>query len=96
MNLETNVTNTTKVSASFIGSAETKNDLDVASSSEQIFRNNYKFIPTEAIYYSNGQWGQFAGNSPVAVLKGNGYYKDENNTILTSVAVEQQIPFIKY
>jgi TonB-linked SusC/RagA family outer membrane protein len=95
LNLETNVTNTTKVTASFIGSAETKNDLDVASSAEQIFRNNYKFIPTEAIYYSNGQWGQFAGNSPVAVLKGPGYYKDENNTILTSLAVEQQIPFIK-
>lgn len=95
LNLETNVTNTTKVSASFIGSAETKNDLDIASSSEQIFRNNYKFIPTEAIYYSNGQWGQFAGNSPVAVLKGSGYSKDENNTILTSLAVEQQLPFIK-
>ena len=95
LNLETNVTNTTKIIASFIGASETKNDLDVASSAEQLFRNGYKFIPTEAIYYSNGLWGQFAGNSPVAVLKGPGYYRDENNTVLTSISLEQQIPFIK-
>lgn len=95
LNLDANVTNTTKVAASFIGSAEKKNDLDVASSAEQLFRNGYKFIPTEAIYYSNGMWGQFAGNSPVAVLKGPGYYRDENNTVLTTISVEQQLPFIK-
>jgi TonB-linked SusC/RagA family outer membrane protein len=95
LNLETNVTNSTKVTASFIGSAETKNDLDVASSAEQLFRNGYKFIPTEAVYYSNGLWGQFAGNSPVAVLKSPGYYHDENNTVLTSIGIEQQISFIK-
>jgi TonB-linked SusC/RagA family outer membrane protein len=95
LNLETNVTNTTKVFASFIGSAETKNDLDIASSAGQLFRNGYKFIPTEAVYFSNGQWGQFAGNSPVAVIKGPGYSRDENNTVLTSIGIEQQISFIK-
>ena len=95
LNLESKVTNTTTINASFIGSYENNHDLDVASSSNQLFRNSFKFIPTESIYYSNGLWGQFAGNSPVAVLKGDGYASDENNTILTSLSVEQQLPFIK-
>jgi len=95
LNLDTKVTNTTTIAASFIGSYERRNDLDVASSANQLFRNSYKFIPTEAIWYSNGLWGQFAGNSPVAVLKGDGYEFDDNNTILTSLSIEQQLPFIK-
>ncbi len=95
LNLNADVTNTTAISASFIGSYERRNDLDVASSANQLFRNGYKFIPTEAINYSNGLWGQFAGNSPVAVLKGDGYEFDDNNTILTSLTIEQQLPFIK-
>jgi TonB-linked SusC/RagA family outer membrane protein len=96
LNLESKVTNTTTVTASFIGSYEKNKDLDVASSANQLFRNGYKFIPTEAIWYSDGQhWGQFAGNSPVAVLQGNGYSLDENNTALTSLSIEQQLPFIK-
>jgi TonB-linked SusC/RagA family outer membrane protein len=94
VNLTTEVTNTTSFSASVIGTYEKRNDLDVAASSNQLFRNGYKFIPTESIWYSNGLWGQFAGNSPVAVLKGDGYEYEDNNTILTSLTVEQQIPFI--
>jgi TonB-linked SusC/RagA family outer membrane protein len=95
LNLETKVTKTTTVNVSFIGSYERTNDLDVASSANQLFRNGYKFIPTQPIYYSNGLWGQFAGNSPVAVLKGDGYRYQDNNTILTSMSIEQSIPFIK-
>ena len=95
LNLETKVTNTTTIAASFIGAYEKTNDLDVASSSNQLFRNGYKFIPTEDITYSNGLWGQFAGNSPVAVLKSPGYNISDNNTILTSLYLEQQLPFIK-
>jgi len=95
LNLEAKVTNTTGVSLTFIGSHERTNDLDVASSANQLFRNGYKFIPTEAIYYSNGLWGQFAGNSPVAVLKGDGYEHIDANTVMTTISVEQQLPFIK-
>jgi TonB-linked SusC/RagA family outer membrane protein len=95
VNLESQVTNTTTITTSVIGSYERTNDLDYASSSNQLFRNGYKFIPTESIWYSNGLWGQFAGNSPVAVLKGDGYRYDDNNTILSSLAVEQKLPFIK-
>jgi TonB-linked SusC/RagA family outer membrane protein len=95
INIDTKVTNTTTVTAAFIGSFEQNHDLDNASSSNQLFRNGYKFIPTEAIYYSNGGWGQFAGNSPVAVLKSPGYNNDDNNTALTSITVDQKLPFIK-
>ncbi len=95
LNLETKVTTSTTVALSFLGSLEKTNDLDVASSAGQIFRSGYKFIPTQSIYYSNGLWGQFAGNSPVAVLKGQGYEVDERNTVLTTFSVEQQIPFVK-
>jgi TonB-linked SusC/RagA family outer membrane protein len=95
LNLETKVTKTTTINASFIGAYERTNDLDDASSANQLFRNSYKFIPTESIYYSNGLWGQFAGNSPVAVLKSPGYKHKDNNTVLTSLSVEQQLPFIK-
>jgi TonB-linked SusC/RagA family outer membrane protein len=95
LSIDTKVTNTTDISLSFIGSYENNHDLDYASSSNQLFRSGYKFIPTESIYYSNGLWGQFAGNSPVAVINSPGYRLDETNTVLTSLSIEQQLPFIK-
>ena len=95
LNLDAKVTKTTTVAFSLLGSKEKTNDLDVASSSGQIFRSGYKFIPTEAIYFSNGLWGQFAGNSPVAVLNGDGYETTDRYTLLTTVSVEQQIPWIQ-
>jgi len=95
MNLESKVTNTTTVTLSILGAIERTNDLDVASSAGQIFRSGYKFLPTEAIYYSNGLWGQFAGNSPVAVLKGDGYDHLDKNTLLNTISIEQQLSFIK-
>ena len=95
LNLDASVTNSTSINISFIGSYERTHDLDAATGANQLFRSGYKFIPTESIYYSNGLWGQFAGNSPVAVLKGDGYQLDDNNTVLTSIGIEQKLPFIK-
>ncbi len=95
LSLDAKVTNTTTIALSLIGSKEKTNDLDVASSSGQIFRSGYKFIPTEAIYYSNGLWGQFAGNSPVAVLNGKGYDVNDKYVLMTTVSLEQQIPWIQ-
>jgi hypothetical protein len=43
---------------------------------------------------SNGLWGEFAGNSPVGILNA-GYTKNSNNTLLTTIAIEQRLPFIK-
>ena len=95
INLQAAVTNSTNVTMQIIGSVERRNDLDVASSASQLFRSGYKFIPTESIYYSNGLWGQFAGNSPVGLLNSGGYEFNDDNTILTSLSVEQKLTFIE-
>jgi len=94
VNVGSQVTNTTNVSVSLIGSVETKNDVDAASNSNQLFRSNFKFKPTAQIYYTNGLWGQFAGNSPVGLLKA-GYNTNRGNTLLSMITIEQQLPFIK-
>ena len=95
INIQAAVTNSTNVTMSILGSVERRNDLDVASSAAQLFRSGYKFIPTESVYYSNGLWGQFAGNSPVGLLNSGGYEFNDDNTILTSLSVEQQLKFIQ-
>ncbi|MGF1586211.1 MAG: SusC/RagA family TonB-linked outer membrane protein [Bacteroidales bacterium] len=94
LNTESQVTNTTRVTFNLLGSVERRNDLDVASSAAQMFRNGYKFIPTEALEYSNGLWGQFAGNTALGVLNA-GYAKDDQNTLLGTIAIEQQMPFFE-
>ncbi len=95
LNLESNVSKTTKVTGSFIGTYERTNDLDPATSANWLFRGGYKYIPTMPIYYSNGKPGQFAGNAPGAVLDGNGYNRVRSYNALTSISVEQKLPFIK-
>jgi len=94
LNTESKVTNTTTFTFNLLGSVERRNDLDVASSATQMFRNGYKFIPTEAIEYTNGLWGQFAGNTALGVLDA-GYAKDDQNTLLGTIAIEQQLAFIE-
>ena len=47
LSLDAKVTKTTTVALSLLGSKEKTNDLDAASSSYQIFRSSYKFIPTK-------------------------------------------------
>ena len=95
VNVESQVTKTTKVLISLIGSYEKNNSVDPAESASGLFRSGYKFIPTQSIYYSNGYWGEFAGRSPVAVLKSGGYVHNNYNTLLTNISIEQQLPFIK-
>ena len=95
MNLETDVTNSTKVSLSLMGSIEKTNSVDPNESASGLFRSGYKFIPTRSIFYSNGLWGEFAGRSPVAILKSGGYLHNNNNTLLTNITLEQQLKFVK-
>ena len=92
MNLESQVTNTTKVILSLIGSIEKTNTVDPAESASGLFRSGYKFIPIQSIYYSNGFWGEFAGRSPVGVLNSGGYVRNNNNTLLTTITVDQKLP----
>ena len=94
INLGAQVTNTTKVTVSLIGSLETKNDVDAGDNTTRLFRSNFKFRPISQIYYTNGLWGQFAGNSPVGILKA-GYNLNNGNTLLSMISIEQQLPFIE-
>jgi len=94
MNLEAEATATTTVTLSLIGSIESTKSVDAAVNAGNLFRNGFKYIPIQNLYYSNGLWGEFAGNSPVGVLKA-GYARNVNNTLLTTLGIEQKLPFIK-
>ncbi len=94
MNIEAQATATTTVSLSILGAIERSSTVDPSVSAQQLFRNGFKFIPIQSLYYSNGLWGEFAGNSPIGILKA-GYARRDNTTLLTTLAIEQKIPFIK-
>jgi TonB-linked SusC/RagA family outer membrane protein len=94
VNLQVQATKTTKVSAVIIGSVEKTRSVDAGTSTTQLFRSGFKFVPTANLYYSNGLWGQFAGNSPIGVLNA-GYAHTNKNTLLTTLSIEQELPFIK-
>ncbi|MCW3081291.1 MAG: TonB-dependent receptor [Segetibacter sp.] len=94
VNLEAQATATTTVTISLIGSVENSKSIDAAISATNLFRSNFKYIPIQNLYYSNGLWGEFAGNSPVGVLKA-GYARNVTNTLLTTLGIEQKLPFIK-
>jgi TonB-linked SusC/RagA family outer membrane protein len=95
INLETKVTKTTTVSLSVISSMERRNDLDPSENAVHMFRSAYKYLPIHNLYYSNGLWGQSSGNSPAAVLNAGGYDRTDLNTVLSTITLEQQLPFIK-
>jgi TonB-linked SusC/RagA family outer membrane protein len=85
--LDINATATTKIGVALNG-AEEQNQ---TSPSPQ----GISYIPTNAIYYHNGLWGESGGYSPVAGLKNGGYSRNNTSTLLGSLSIEQQLPFIK-
>jgi len=98
ISLEMQATNTTKVSVSLIGSIERTNELDPGENIKDghLFRAFYKFIPTQALIYPDGdKWGESSASSPMAALNSQGYSKLEKNTLLATVTIEQQLTFIK-
>lgn len=94
VNMEISATPTTTVSLALIGAIEKTNSVDAATTPGQLFRSAYKLIPITNLYYSNGLWGEFAGNTPVGILKA-GYSHRDATSLLTTLGVEQQLPFIK-
>src|SRR5690606_19148907 len=67
VNLESNVTPTTKVGLGIHGSVERTNDLDAdAQTSGQLFRSFYKYLPTQSLTYpGTDYWGESSANTPV-------------------------------
>lgn len=95
LSLELKATKTTKVGISLLGSVERTNTFDPGEEN-LIFRTFYKFIPTEQLIYPDGKhWGTATAVSPYGILNSDGYEKIDNNTLLGTVYIEQQIPFIQ-
>jgi len=92
-NLESNVTATTKVGISLLGSVERTNDLDAdAQQTERLFRGFYKYLPTQSLTYpGTDYWGESSANTPVGLLRSDGYIRLDLNTLMGSLFVEQQI-----
>jgi len=93
VNLESNVSPTTKIGLGIHGSVERTNDLDAdAQTSGQLFRSFYKYLPTQSLTYpGTDYWGESSANTPVGVLRSEGYDRRDLNTLLGSFFVEQQI-----
>ncbi|MEN8251655.1 MAG: TonB-dependent receptor, partial [Bacteroidota bacterium] len=97
LNLEMKATETTKIGVSMIGTFEDTNDMDPGENAyHHIWRAGYKFVPTQALMYSDDEhWGQSAGSTPVGALSSDGYKRFKKNTLLTSITVDQEIPWVE-
>jgi TonB-linked SusC/RagA family outer membrane protein len=95
--LELKATNTTTIGISLYGSLENTKDLDPGENATgHLFRAFYKFIPTQTLLYPEGdKWGESSASSPVAALRSDGYERWDRNTLLASLFIEQQLPFIE-
>src|SRR5690606_40772110 len=84
------------------GSLERTDGLDGTTGANEragvtgLMRSFYKFVPTRTLRYPEGnKWGESSASSPVSVLESDGYYRNDRNTLLSSVYLEQELPFIK-
>lgn len=89
MALDIKATATTKVTVSLSGAQEVN----------QIYPNVagsfISYVPTQAVYYTNGLWGQSGGSSPAGQLHSGSFDRINLSTMLSQVGIEQQLPFIK-
>ncbi len=96
LSLDVDVTPTTKIGLSLYGSIENTDGIDADEQMPHLFRSFYKFVPTQALLYPGGdRWGESSANSPVGVLRSDGYRREGDNTLLSSISVEQKLPFIE-
>ena len=93
INLDIQATKTTTVNVSLLGAQQQTRSVDAGTTVGTLFRSGYKFVPIANLHYSNGLWGEFAGNSPVGILNA-GYQRDNKSTMLTTLSVNQELPFI--
>ncbi|MDO1499024.1 hypothetical protein Q2T40_01365 [Winogradskyella maritima] len=78
---------------SLYGSIEDTDGIDADESLTHLMRSFYKFVPTQTLLYPEGdKWGESSASSPLGVLNSNGYRKDEDNTLLSSAYIEQELP----
>lgn len=96
LSLDAQVSPTTKFGMNVRGSFERTDGLDGGTGVAGLMRSFYKFVPTRTLRYPEGdKWGESSASSPVSVLESDGYRVDDRNTLLSSVYLEQELPFIK-
>ncbi|WP_243406353.1 SusC/RagA family TonB-linked outer membrane protein [Siphonobacter curvatus] len=93
LSVEMAATRTTKIGMSLLGSIENTKDVDAdESTSGHLFRSFYKFLPTQSLIYPEGdKWGESSASTPIGVLRSPGYRRNNANTLLGTLFVEQQI-----
>lgn len=92
VNLDINITPTTLATFTLNGAIQKTNDVDGGTG--QLFRGVYKFIPVAPLKFTNGLWGESSGNAPLGVINSEGYFRQNTNNILSTITVEQKLPFI--
>lgn len=93
LSLDVQVARKTKAGMSLYGSIEDTDGIDADESLTHLMRSFYKFVPTQTLLYPEGdKWGESSASSPLGVLNSNGYRKDEDNTLLSSAYIEQELP----
>jgi TonB-linked SusC/RagA family outer membrane protein len=92
MGIEANVTNTTKVTFSAKGAYEINTNIDPGTNPSTLFRDTYKLLPVDPLTFSNGLAGSSVGLSIIGALRAAGYNHSYNNTLLTTIGVEQKLP----
>jgi TonB-linked SusC/RagA family outer membrane protein len=93
VNLDVNITPTTLASFSLNGAIQKTSDVD--GSTGQLFRGVYKFLPVAPLRFTNGLWGESSGNAPLGVTSSDGYFRQNTNNMLSTITLEQKLPFIK-
>lgn len=86
--LDIKATSTTKVTVAINNTIE-QNQISPNPS------GGISYVPTQAIYFTNGLWGQSGGYSPAADLNSGSYNRISKNTQLNTISIEQQLPFVK-
>ncbi len=95
INLDLNITNTTKVSIDLSGRLEKRTAPTTGISS--IFEHTLRNPPTIPARYEGIGYAQVGSyvNTLRAIDPAAGYDNSENNTLLTNLTIEQQIPWVK-
>jgi TonB-linked SusC/RagA family outer membrane protein len=90
LNLDANVTNTTKISLNLNGRVQ--KSLYPSINTPRIFELlHYAHPQNGPLFFSNGMNGSYVTGS----ILNSGYQRDNTTSLFTQLSIEQQIPFIK-
>lgn len=90
LNLTANATKSTVVSLSVNSYVEDQNF--PSQSAATIIGQAQRQAPTTPIYYSNGLWSGYIGQSLIGEIYHSGYQFNENTAVLSQFSIDQQLP----